>query len=140
MANQKLYDKINSYTDTYFKVLHKPIKNVPYLTELEDSTVKEMVLLMHKCTFYQGCHILRYGQAIPKAMFLLKGTVLVTLPGSRRVFQKMSAGSFNFVSSLFGHESLFDFYALTKCSIMTIDKNVLMELAKSNSEFNQVLT
>lgn len=75
---------------------------------------------------------------------LLSGTINVytVLPqtGEKYLFQKLVGGSsFNFVDCLLGYYSIFQYETETRWTILEIQKDDLLNIAKTNEQLKDVL-
>lgn len=115
----KLNSKIQEYTDSFFRKLHKAVKAILYLTNISYAVTREIVLLMKKRDYIKKTVIMRFKEFSSKTYIIFSGTAAVYLidlkTQKKKIFQHLVPGSsFNFVNSILDHYSLFQIETLTQ--------------------------
>ena len=134
---RRLYKKINSYRDKYFKFLLTMVRNVFAFRQIPTETLRNVVYVLKEKSAHKGIIILRAGEYSSQTYFVKRGRVFVYMKDEEwhkpkpffgrvsissginsetkkewNLFATLNKGSsFNIVNSFLGRPSLFYFVA-----------------------------
>lgn len=131
----KIFDNIYKYNDPFFKTLHKIVSNVRILSGLDSTTIRNLCLAMNKVHRIKGTKIIRIKEISSTTYFVYSGVVWIYVVDpetqERTAFQYLSQGSwFNFITSILGYSSIFEFEADSECTLMTLETKDVIEISK----------
>ena len=129
-CKKSIYDKIESYNDSYFQSLHKLIQGVSHLKDLDNDSIRQIVLNLKRKTVLRHHVILSLRELSATTYFIASGTVCISVfdpkTGNMFPFQYLKAGSsFNFINCLLNQESLFQIHAVTYWVLYILEQSDL---------------
>lgn len=131
----KILEDVYKYNDPFFKTLHKIVRNVPILSSLDQTTIRNLCLAVKKVHRIRGSKIIRLKEICSTTFLLYSGVVWVYVVDpetqERTVFQYLSQGSwFNFITSILGYSSIFEFEADSEWTLMALEAQDVIRISK----------
>lgn len=143
-AKAKLYEGMQIYSDSFFKTLHKILRNFKYFKRLQSSTIRELALKLKKVHAIEQKTIIESKEISRSMYFVYSGVVCVYIINpdtkERIPFQYLPHGSwFNMVNSILGYYSIFEIVAETNCTLLKLSFDDILSIIKSHGKLKEYI-
>jgi hypothetical protein len=126
------------------------VKNIPYLKDLKDYIIQEIIYLLKPQRYEAGTLIVQRGDEVDQIFLLKAGCIVVEVPQLQQAnseevenayFDWLNEGSCFCTFTSFNQDmfQLVTFKALTTCTVETIDVKALRELEKRHIQLRDIL-